>query len=49
MGTRPDGSPAHPALYASRVSTSTGSGNRPPARFRPSRQRFEVPPEPAED
>ena len=36
-------------MYASRVSTSTGSGRQIPSRFRPARQRFEVPPEPTGD
>lgn len=49
MGARPGGCPPPGTLYASRVSTSTGSGHQSPSRFRPARQRFEVPPEPLED
>lgn len=36
-------------MYASGVSTTSDPRRKPPARFRPSRQRFEVPPEPTGD
>lgn len=49
MGTTPWGSSTRQALYASGVSTSPGSQHKQSARFRPSRQKFEVPPEPRED
>ena len=46
MGTAARSEPTQHALYASRVSTSSGP-HEPPSRLRPSRHRFEVPPEPA--